>query len=298
MDYLKKMVRFSNMAYCNRNFVNDCYNNRPIESKPENQSLQKCICENLVGEPFFFDSSESGYFDSQVYICNTKANELLVCCRGTESTSDVISDLKAWKNDLYDIYYHNNFTPHRKSLGMPSIHSGFNDQYNTIKFIIYHKVYEYLLTEPEKPTVIFTGHSLGGALATIAAACMAVQFSNRKNLDIQCYTFGSPRVGNKAFVKIFDKFVGRSERIVNELDPVPMIPRITGYHHVRGLQHITEEEEQGEKKYNIFDFSKPYDRFNSFLFKIFKVVWYSSTDNHSLSEYEERLESCVNGKCE
>ena len=126
---------------------------------------------------------------------------------------------------------------------------------------------------------------------------MAVQFSNRKNLDVQCFTYGSPRVGNKAFVKIFDKFVGRSARIVNELDPVPMIPRLTGYYHVRGLQHITEEENDGEKKYNLFDFTKPYEKFNSFLFGIFKVICYSSTDNHSLSEYEERLEACQDGKC-
>ncbi len=43
-----------------------------------------------------------------------------------------------------------------------------------------------------------SGHSLGGALATLAAceiakACPAV--------DVACYTFGAPRTGNHAFAR-------------------------------------------------------------------------------------------------
>ena len=72
------------------------------------------------------------------------------------------------------------------------------------------------------------------------------------------------------------------------MDPVPMIPRMTGYYHVKGLKHITEE----DNKFKIFDYNKPYQKFNSWLFSLFKVIYFSSKANHSLSEYEERIKCC------
>lgn len=65
------------------------------------------------------------------------------------------------------------------------------------------------------------GHSLGGALATLAAhEFRTVALSYGVDRDLACYTFGAPRVGNHAFAREFNNV------------------RTSGYrccHHLRGL---------------------------------------------------------------
>ena len=47
--------------------------------------------------------------------------------------------------------------------------------------------------------VLATGHSLGGALATLAA----VDIKKKLGGDVEFINFGSPRVGNKEFFDYF-----------------------------------------------------------------------------------------------
>ena len=53
--------------------------------------------------------------------------------------------------------------------------------------------------------VICTGHSLGGALATLCAPWCAIEYPKA---DVRCITFGSPRVGAhnrpSAFCQFYD----------------------------------------------------------------------------------------------
>ena len=240
-------------------------------------------CKELnIFEPYFFDSSDSGFVDAQVYIFE-KEEKLIISCRGTESKSDIWSDLKIWTDSLTDLYYHNNFKNFKDRYGIPYVHSGFYEQNNSIKFIIYSKILKYLEKNYEHPDIIFCGHSLGGALATIGAICMKIQFLNRKNLRISCETFGSPRVGDSTFVKIFDKFIDYSLRYVNNLDPIPMIPRLNGYQHVKGLKHINSD------KKHIYDFNQPYLTYNKYIFFVFNL-FVSKPDDHKLSNYKDLLE--------
>jgi triacylglycerol lipase len=78
--------------------------------------------------------------------------------------------------------------------------------------------------------LFITGHSLGAALATLAAA--KLQELNEPVDGI--YTFGSPRVGDKKFADKFDAALGsRNFRIVNNNDVVTRVaPRECGYSHV------------------------------------------------------------------
>ena len=68
--------------------------------------------------------------------------------------------------------------------------------------------------EGMKPNLVkfyVTGHSLGGALATLAAYDMraiAKQYGNEAN--VSCYTFGAPRTGNHAFAREFMEMVRHS----------------------------------------------------------------------------------------
>ncbi len=69
-----------------------------------------------------------------------------------------------------------------------------------------------------------TGHSLGGALAQLAAWRF-----NRNMLQVhQVYTFGSPMVGNKAANDAFNQeLAGRIFRYVNLADLVPRLPTVS-----------------------------------------------------------------------
>ncbi|CAN0253869.1 unnamed protein product, partial [Discosporangium mesarthrocarpum] len=71
-----------------------------------------------------------------------------------------------------------------------------------------------------------TGHSLGGALATLTTLDLVREYPG---VQITMYNFGSPRVGNRqareAFVDLYDSLVGDSFRVVNDLDVVARLPR-------------------------------------------------------------------------
>jgi len=76
-----------------------------------------------------------------------------------------------------------------------------------------------------KPLFI-TGHSLGGALAILAALEL-----QRNGLPIaQVYTFGQPRVGNGDFKRRYEASLGdRTFRVVYEEDIVARIPHFPGW---------------------------------------------------------------------
>lgn len=71
-------------------------------------------------------------------------------------------------------------------------------------------------------SLIITGHSIGGAIATLAAAEI-------RSLGFKpaLYTFGSPRVGNAAFAGFVDSQemeMGGNYRMTHVNDPVPQLP--------------------------------------------------------------------------
>lgn len=81
--------------------------------------------------------------------------------------------------------------------------------------------------------VFVTGHSLGGALCTLLAADLGASVkSGSRNFTVTAINFGSPRVGNRAFVAMYNDLVPDSVRVVNGDDLVPTLPALLGYRHV------------------------------------------------------------------
>jgi hypothetical protein len=76
---------------------------------------------------------------------------------------------------------------------------------------------ESILEAAEGKPLFLTGHSMGGAL-TVLTACRLAKM-NRPPVAI--YTFGSPRVGDRAFCA---GYALPTYRVVNRLDLVPEIP--------------------------------------------------------------------------
>ena len=90
-----------------------------------------------------------------------------------------------------------------------------------------------------------TGHSLGGALATL--------FASQYNSAQGVYTFGSPRVGNKVFKEHFEVKI---YRFVNNDDVVPWVPPAGKYVHVGELKFI---DSHGIIRDNIIENERPVD---------------------------------------
>ena len=127
-------------------------------------------------------------------------NYLALAFRGTEANSlqDIKTDMKAFITEC------------------PSggkIHSGFTEAFGFVEQQILNDLNEF--NAKEKP-LFLTGHSLGGALATIAAKRLQPHYN-----IAACYTFGSPRLGN---TKWFNGVKTPVYRIVNASDCVTMLP--------------------------------------------------------------------------
>jgi triacylglycerol lipase len=94
--------------------------------------------------------------------------------------------------------------------------------------------------EVKAPSLWITGHSLGGALATLTAARLREKDQSVHGL----YTFGSPRVGDRDFQEEFNgDFRSKAFRFVNRNDAVTRIPmRSMFYSHVGQLFYIDEDD--------------------------------------------------------
>ena len=133
-------------------------------------------------------------------------NDAIIVFRGTEpkQKSDLWADIKTWK---------------RKSETQGSVHAGFKGEVDKL----WSGVQTFINSNNEKNLYI-TGHSLGGAMATIAA-------SRLRDVDSikACFTYGSPRVGNKVWA---DHLRFHHQRIQNNNDAVTQTPpMLIGYRH-------------------------------------------------------------------
>ena len=157
------------------------------------------------------DTGLSNY-DAQFVIASKKvkiAGEkektyLLIGIRGTQGKKDLETD-----GYIYPTKY-----------GDVEIHSGFH---NYASAIIHTSEYDELIQKirdidgKEDYEVMITGHSLGGAAATIIKANLESQFPSSKE-KFSAITFGAPQVGNQIFA---DRYGDRVIRIITERDAIP-----------------------------------------------------------------------------
>ncbi|RCN51594.1 triacylglycerol lipase [Ancylostoma caninum] len=77
---------------------------------------------------------------------------------------------------------------------------------------------------------LISGHSVGGALATLAAAFLVQSGYIEDPKKVKLVTFGQPRVGDKEFAENFDKMGIYDYRVVHWRDVVPAL-LLSGYWH-------------------------------------------------------------------
>jgi len=119
-------------------------------------------------------------------------NNCYVIFRGTDNGKNFVTDISAEQV--------------KNPMGPGRLHSGFASAANAItSHPIYKAGIDHCLSQGA--SFYFTGHSLGGAVATIAIYYFHVE-NKSKGLKYRFATFGSPRVGDAAFR---DDFVAPSQ---------------------------------------------------------------------------------------
>ncbi|PVH73391.1 lipase-like protein [Cadophora sp. DSE1049] len=107
-----------------------------------------------------------------------------------------------------------------------TVHSGFAKGWEERRTVILNAVTAAKAAHPDYKVVVI-GHSIGGAVGTLAGAEM-----RSMGIDADVYSYGSPRVGNTAFASFVTAQEGVNYRMTHENDPVPQIPPSwIGYEH-------------------------------------------------------------------
>merc|ERR1719229_800230 len=83
--------------------------------------------------------------------------------------------------------------------GTPTVHAGFYKAFLAVKAQVQAHVEELLCNMAKPVTLMICGHSLGGALATMACAYIAERLQSilaDGEIEVVSVTLGAPRVGN------------------------------------------------------------------------------------------------------
>lgn len=188
-----------------------------------------------------------------------KRGIVFLAFRGTEPSqvNDVVADAKAW---------------HTKSETIGSVHAGFKGEVDKL----WPEIEVWLEKHEDKP-IFVTGHSLGGAMATIA--------TSRLPATTKAYTFGSPRAGSGKFKKNFNK-TWEMHRFVNNNDAVCRVPfALMLFQHCGTLHYIN--------TYGNIRNATPWQRFKD-RFRGYKQAWkkgevFDSLYDHSMDRYTKRI---------
>jgi hypothetical protein len=138
---------------------------------------------------------------------NAQSKTAFVALRGTLELQEWVADFDAVAE------------PYRELPGFGDVHKGFQAVYLAVRDSLRAGLAEACAGCTR---LLVTGHSLGGALAVLAAPDLLA--NTPPYLAPQLITFGGPRVGLANFTAPFNAKIEDCVRVVNFLDIVPAIP--------------------------------------------------------------------------
>jgi len=182
-----------------------------------------CILQSLKEKDSNFISVNGVSKNSAQAILIEHNDFFCMAFRGTDEIVDWLDNINAFREQVLFGEFHRGFW---KSL---------EDVWQSL-----YDCYQTLFKQSRRP-LFLTGHSLGGAMATMAAAKLI-------HLDLpftSVYTFGQPRAMSRDTSRIFNvECKSRFFRFQNNNDIVTRIPaRLMGYSHVGSYIYISEEDE-------------------------------------------------------
>jgi hypothetical protein len=209
-------------------------------------------------------SFHNAMVDGWAYVVEGK-DLVALCFRGTTSTLN-------WKTNLQAALVHPDHTD--KNL---LVHEGF---YRAFRLLfegedqLEQKMKEIKSRNPNTP-IYFAGHSLGGALAQIAAAVLG------DDNTAACYTFGSPRVGNK----YLDQWVKTpSYRVMNYADIVPQSPLPIVYQHAGDARYMPDKVVGSPYRFQPNIFERTWQNIRG-LFQYLRTFSILGIEDHSMKDY-------------
>lgn len=221
-----------------------------------------CEAAERLGLPEFHyfdrDGSQAYWFKNQ--------HDCIVVFRGTEAHE--------WNDIQADV---NALTALAETVG--KVHRGFKQEVDDLWPDL-----EASLTINTKP-VWFTGHSLGGAMATICAGrCL---LSHIRSEPEGLFTFGSPRVGDRRYVNYTQI---PHYRWVNNNDIVVRVPPFwLGYRH-SGQEYYLD---RFGRLRNLQGWRRVSDRLQGFVHELASKIRIDHLSDHSILDYIEHISRLI-----
>ena len=151
--------------------------------------------------------------DTQVIVVE-ESDHIIIAFRGTSNIRDWITDAQFLRKLLVE----------EANGDRCEVHHGFLDAYESVIEPLAAYLRQIVVGARK---VFVTGHSLGGALAILAA----LELKRQAFAIAQVYTFGQPRVGNAAFKRLYEWSLGSSTfRVVYQEDIVARVPHLPAWH--------------------------------------------------------------------
>ena len=148
--------------------------------------------------------------------------KIYVVFRGSTSIINWIEDM-----DAFQVEYHDSRCNHCK------VHDGFYYAEQSVIADVERDVKK-LLDEYPSFQVVVTGHSLGAALASLAALDL-----QRSGIDgVTLINFGSPRFGNVHLAEFASEKLRHRYRVTHSQDPAPHCPFHEDFTHISGKMTI------------------------------------------------------------
>jgi len=216
----KLMEQYASAAYCSNNYDST---GDQIECSTGNCPLVQDADSTTVIEY----SRENAMTDVTGFVAVDHTNKLVVVSfRGTHTIED-------WRTNLDFGTTTTDICP-----GCTA-HRGFWQSWLDARDSVLPAVQQAITAFPSYRITI-TGHSLGGAVATLAAASMRTAGYN-----VALYNFGSPRIGGSKISSYISNQRGGNFRVTHWNDPVPKMPLLTmGYVHISPEYYINKPSRQ------------------------------------------------------
>ena len=204
------------------------------------------------------NSAQAALIEHEDFLC--------MAFRGTNELADWLDNINAFSTKELFGEFHRGFWNSVEDVWKP-----INDKFR------------YLQQQKKRPLFI-TGHSLGGAMATIAAA----KLIHEDKPFTSVYTFGQPRALKRDTSLIFNSECrSRFFRFHNNNDIVTRVPaRLMGYSHVGSYLYISEEKEIHREVGFWFKFLDYVDGALSAL----KEKGIDAIEDHDMNNYLEAVE--------
>ncbi|KAJ7623873.1 alpha/beta-hydrolase [Mycena polygramma] len=208
---------FASPVLTSRSISSSLYDDLVRYTKYSSASYQ-LICLSPLGNTLV-ESFSAG--DTQGFIARDDSRkEIVVSFRGSFSLADAVTDVDLFLTPFVSPGISKSF----------EVHSGFLDAYNDVADTVLSTVKAQVAKFPAY-TVVVTGHSLGGALASLGATSIKTAIPTA---SMKLYTFGQPRTGDPQYAAFVEATLGLANifRGVHTFDGVPtMLPEFLGYQH-------------------------------------------------------------------